>query len=700
MVLRLSFRTKISISMIAILLLFGMFLAFVIREMSSRSLYEEHRKRGVSIAAQLAARIAEPLLAMDFIRMKDMVDEVFRTNEDLAFVFVLGQEDKPLVHTFSGGFPVNLVEVNPVLENEGHRVRPLSISRELVYDFAFPIVVGKDRLGTVRVGATTRRIDAALYRLIWATLLAIGSAIGVAAFVGTLLARTITRRVQLLRKSAEEIVRGNLNIQTLPASRHECWEIMDCERRDCPAFGNRDHRCWHLAGTMCAECLEGEYADKVKACEHCRVYRMHAGDEIQDLAEYFDVMALTLRRRMEDLERTQRDLQDQQQILRTIFDVAPDLLSLQDPHLRYRAVNRAFTQFFQTDEKSILGKSASEDLPQCGAEADHAESRRVLETGRSLELEKRIKGAPGDRWFHVVKRPVLGSNGDVIGLLCSARDITEFKTMQERMVQSQKLESLGQLAAGVAHELNTPLGIILGYTQLLLRDFPADSEEHETLAIMEKHCRICKRIVADLLRFSRNTESDKRPLNLNDVLEQVVAVVEHTFRLERITLDRRLNDHLPSIFGDGEKLQQVVINLLNNAYDAVGSDGAVILSTSHDPLSGEVLLSVADTGPGIPEAIRHRIFDPFFTTKGVGEGTGLGLSVTFGIVKDHGGTIDVESHTAEEGESVVDGEARGHGTVFTLRFPVYQPEEVRHELSHSADGGGRIQRDGEDSRAR
>jgi signal transduction histidine kinase len=249
----------------------------------------------------------------------------------------------------------------------------------------------------------------------------------------------------------------------------------------------------------------------------------------------------------------------------------------------------------------------------------------------------------------------------------------DIKTIQERMVQSQKLESIGQLAAGVAHELNTPLGIILGYTQLMLQDFSADSEYHEWLTIQEKHLRICKRIVSDLLRFARNTETDKKPLNLNDVIEQVISVVEHTFKLDKITLERNFVPNLPLIFGDPEKLQQVFLNLLNNAHDAIGATGNVTVSTRHDQEKDTVVVSVADTGAGIPSEILTRIFDPFFTTKPVGKGTGLGLSVTFGIVKDHGGNIEVDTQRRSwqtDGDS-----AQGKGTVMMLHFPVYRLSE-------------------------
>jgi signal transduction histidine kinase len=563
MMSRVSFRTKISITMIAVLLLLGVSLALIISRTASRALLDESKKRGISSALHVGARIGEPLLATDYLRMKDLVDEAIRTSEDVSFVFILGKNGRPLVHSFTGGFPVDLAGVNEVENSEAYRVKLITTGEELIYDFAVPVVIGNERLGTVRFGVSHKRIGGAVDRLLLTIFAATAISVVIAALFGTILARTMTKRIDLLQLSAEEIVNGNLDIQTLPSPKLSCWKFMGCDKRECPAYGESRHRCWYVAGTLCPSCVEGEYAKKIDTCRNCAVYRINSGDEIQHLAEHFDLMAMTLKRRMEDLE-----------------------------------------------------------------------------------------------------------------------------AIQERMVQSQKLESLGQLAAGVAHELNTPLGIVLGYTQLMLKDFSEDSEYHEWLKIQEKHLRTCKRIVSDLLRFSRTTETDKKPLDLNDSLEQVMAVVEHTFGLEKISLEREFAPDLPPIFGDREKLQQVFLNLLNNAHHAIGSDGRVIVTTDCDREKGEVVVSVADTGSGIPSEVLPKIFDPFFTTKPVGKGTGLGLSVTFGIVKDHGGHIEVESHVhPEEAEPDLSlGEhGREKGTIFTLRFPVHGPIDKESVTSEQAD---------------
>jgi len=279
----------------------------------------------------------------------------------------------------------------------------------------------------------------------------------------------------------------------------------------------------------------------------------------------------------------------------------------------------------------------------------------------------------------VVKIPVRNPNGDVTGILCSGKDMTELKEIQVRLVEFQKMASIGKLAAGVAHDINTPLGIILGYAQLLLEDVPEGGDTHNDLQTIEKQCKICRKIVSDLLRFSRHTESTVALLDVNQSIEEVVSVVEHTFKLERVEIERDYYSNLPSVKGDKEKLKQVFVNLLNNAYDAIGTDGTISITTSFDNKNDEIMISVSDTGMGIPPEKIDRIFDPFFTTKPVDKGTGLGLSVTFGIIDEHGGSIEVESPPSA---------ARGHegedakGTVFIIRLPVLRDTNAKQETEN------------------
>ncbi|MBU1566610.1 MAG: PAS domain S-box protein [Proteobacteria bacterium] len=252
-----------------------------------------------------------------------------------------------------------------------------------------------------------------------------------------------------------------------------------------------------------------------------------------------------------------------------------------------------------------------------------------------------------------------------------AKDLTKVKTTLEQLAVSEKMASIGQMAAGVAHEINTPLGIILGYSQLLMDDFPVGSEQHQSLQVIERQTKASRKIVADLLRFSRQSESTKELINLNDVLVDVVAVMEHILSLSHISLQLDFDKSLPALFGDAGKLRQVFVNLINNAYHAMqDTGGKLYLQTILQKGGRWIEVKVRDTGCGIPEKNQARIFDPFFTTKPVDQGTGLGLSVSYGIVHEHGGKIIVESPTLdlEKGTAL--------GTLFRITLPVSSPEEL------------------------
>jgi len=241
----------------------------------------------------------------------------------------------------------------------------------------------------------------------------------------------------------------------------------------------------------------------------------------------------------------------------------------------------------------------------------------------------------------------------------TAGERIELKLMQRQLQQADRLASIGQLASGIAHEINNPLGLILGYTQLLLRDEPEGSERAEDLKIIEKHAKACKAVVRDLLNFTRSTPSRKGAGHLHSCLREILAVVRHPFELDGVVVETDLDDAMPTMVLDEAKIKQVLMNLIMNAKQAIKNKGIIRVSTRFDPEEGVGLLEVRDSGCGMaPEHLPH-IFDPFFTTKEPGEGTGLGLSVAYGIVHDHGGEIFATSEP-------------GAGSTFTVRLPVSQ----------------------------
>jgi PAS domain S-box-containing protein len=690
--MKLGFRSKIYLGILSLLLLLGIVIFFVVSRTMKEALLQENRNRGITIGTNLAARVAEPILAMDFLRMKNLIDETVQSSDDIFYTFILDAGDETLVHTFKGGFPIELKTANSVLDADKYSIKLLDAGSELVYDYAVPIIIGKDRLGTLRIGLLQTRVREAINRLLWTTFLSTFFVIAVAGFVGTALVRTVTKRIKILHRSSEAAMRGNLAVRTAPLIKKNCWEIMNCGKQECPAYGEVRLRCWYLAGTLCPYCVEGDYAKKIDSCQHCPVYKKCSGDEIQSLAESFDSMALSLQNHISELRSAEATLSEQRQLLKTILDATPEFVCLQDRDSVYRAANRAFCGLVGKREEDIIGKSDFDLFTRSRAEANREEDLLILQSGQPLTKENVIGGSHGERWLHVVKLPVHDADGHVVGLLYSARDITEFKQVQERLTQVQKMEAVGQLTAGIAHEINTPLGIILGYAQLLLEEVEPKSQIHADLSTVERQAKICKKIVSDLLGFSRHTESIMAPLDVNGTIEDVLSVVEHTFSLDQISLERRFDPALPPIVGDKEKLQQAVMNLVNNAFDAIGKDGVITISTRYDNQREEVVIAVADTGGGIPPENMDKIFEPFFTTK-AGTGTGLGLSVTFGIVKDHGGRIEVQSPLPRGSTAKSEapaGAAPTKGTLFTLYLPVEkEPKIYPGEPTHGNDFGAR-----------
>jgi two-component system NtrC family sensor kinase len=251
--------------------------------------------------------------------------------------------------------------------------------------------------------------------------------------------------------------------------------------------------------------------------------------------------------------------------------------------------------------------------------------------------------------------PLVGKSGDRIGRLILFDDVTARMRLEEQVFQNEKLTSLGLLAAGVAHEVNTPLAVISNYIQMLAKQLPSGDPRHQLIEKVVKQTFRASEIVNNLLNFSRTGATEFTEVNLNAVVEEVLTLVAHPFRTAQVQVTRNLQQELPAVLGSTNKLQQVFLNLFLNARDAMPSGGVVEIRTAAH--NGSVEVEIIDNGGGIPRENLNRIFDPFFTTKSSGRGTGLGLSVSYGIVKEHAGKVDVRS-------------TPGKGTSFRLEFPV------------------------------
>lgn len=238
------------------------------------------------------------------------------------------------------------------------------------------------------------------------------------------------------------------------------------------------------------------------------------------------------------------------------------------------------------------------------------------------------------------------------------RDITEERRLQREVIQQEKMAAIGMLAGGVAHEINNPLGGILAFVQLMKRDVQENQTLLADLEEVEKAAVRCKKIVADLLDFSRiSKERERCVVDINVLLEKVFPFIQREIRSLNVELAFDGAANLPQVMGIPDRLQQVFLNLMTNACHAMPKGGKLVVSTSSVGAGKAVEVRVRDNGTGIPNEVRGRIFDPFFTTKEPGKGTGLGLSISYRIVKEHGGDIRCEDAGG------------GGGTIFTVSLP-------------------------------
>ena len=251
--------------------------------------------------------------------------------------------------------------------------------------------------------------------------------------------------------------------------------------------------------------------------------------------------------------------------------------------------------------------------------------------------------------------PLISKDGDRIGQLIIFDDVTERAELESRLVQADKLTSIGLLAAGVAHEVNTPLAVISTYAQMLAKQVQGDESKSKLLEKIAKQTFRASEIVNSLLNFSRTSTTEFVDLNLNKVLSETISLVTPQLASSNVKVLQSFDSNLGMVKGNSGKLQQVFLNLVLNARDAMEGGGVLELSTFSE--NNVVRVQISDTGQGIPSELLNRIYDPFFTTKPPKKGTGLGLAVTYGIVKEHGGTIDVQSR-------------QGEGTRFQLEFPL------------------------------
>jgi PAS domain S-box-containing protein len=340
---------------------------------------------------------------------------------------------------------------------------------------------------------------------------------------------------------------------------------------------------------------------------------------------------------------------------RTTFDSITDLISIHDTDNRIIRVNKAVADLLNTTPQQLVGKYCHEVLrgdQECPANCPHL---LAIKTGKPSSIE--IFNSKLGVHLQESASPIININGEITGTVLVARDVTQQKRMEEQLILTDRLASIGELSSGIAHELNNPLTSVIGFSQLLMEgDVPANMKED--LGIVHNEAQRAAAIVKNLLTFARKHAPVKELSQVNTVIEDVLRLRAYEQRVNNIEVENRLSPNLPEIMIDHFQMQQVFLNIMVNAEFAMQEahhKGKLVVTT--EKLDGIIRTSFADDGPGITQENLKRLFDPFFTTKEVGKGTGLGLSICHGIVTEHGGQIYATSE-------------KGQGATFVVELPL------------------------------
>ncbi|MFZ1983868.1 MAG: response regulator [Desulfatitalea sp.] len=360
-------------------------------------------------------------------------------------------------------------------------------------------------------------------------------------------------------------------------------------------------------------------------------------------------------------------LKESEKRFRTIVESAQDAIFLKDSHLRYTLVNPMMERIYAIRAEDFIGHSDEELFGAKVAASTSQTEARVLQ-GEIVEQDEIRWVTEAQKTFHSIKVPLADSSGRITGLCGFARDLTTTKQLEAQLLQAQKMEAIGTLAGGIAHDFNNLLQAIMGYAQILLMERDNTDPDAIKLKEIEKAAQRATDLTKQLLAFGRKVEIKSRPVDVNQVIKQVEKLLKRTIP-KMIDIELRLTEPILTVNADPVQLEQVLLNIGVNARDAMPDGGRMIIETANmapdeafrkinliESSSDCVLLTITDTGHGMSPEVMEHLFEPFFTTKQIGKGTGLGMAMAYGIIKNHGGHISCQS-------------TPGRGTTFMIHLP-------------------------------
>ncbi|MFH2128829.1 MAG: DUF3365 domain-containing protein [bacterium] len=390
------------------------------------------------------------------------------------------------------------------------------------------------------------------------------------------------------------------------------------------------------------------YSDELRELDIPEAY---SSDEFTQIKNAFTNVATSLK--------TMHDgLRESETKYRTLFQASPDPIFVCNHQGKLTDLNKAGVALFELGSSGEYSLSVNLlDLFDSVDEGSRLVSR-IENTASVTYAECLLVTHSGKKIICLIAgNRLLNDKGEYIGMEGVIRDVTKEKKLSKHLAQTERMASIGQLAAGVAHEINNPLGVILCYGDLILKNQDANFQVKEDTLVIQKHAHSCKTIVESLLNFARASDTRMKRANIHECLREILTVIQNQTKKQNIQVSLDLDDNIEDFVFDEDKIKQVFMNLLLNGIQAMPEGGTLNLVTKLNREKEQIVIDVTDSGSGISDDNLDKIFEPFFTTKERGKGTGLGLSVSYGIIQQHNGHISVSSQP-------------GHGTTFSISLPI------------------------------
>ncbi|MBF0210538.1 MAG: PAS domain S-box protein [Desulfamplus sp.] len=681
---QLSLKNQIYVTILVVILIISATIALLARWILISGLTKELELRGIAVAHSIAERSTGFVIEKNDPELLSLIFDEARLRERqhmINYIYVLDRSGEVIAHTFTFPFPPQFSRANPMPDNALHSVRLIEHGLDTSYDIAVPMSEGLYRIGTVHVGLSKEHIDNLVARLRFMFLGFISAVIIIIFYVSHLISHHITMPITRLTRISDELSRGNFDFSLdVEGNSFDPQGNLVWGMNNCPAYKDTNMPCWHF--DQQSNGFRNVENRSEQLCSACVFYRKsHGRDEVTQLADSFLNMVWSIRlyrKRLQESELKYRSLFDSAP--NPIFVVACNSETILDANPRAGELygypleelfGMPFERLGQDHIKECLislDKSTNNSSDNNLEDINQKEGIFRLDKSRDYVYYPKILHLKNGGYpFYVNMHACPISYGGTQAIVVAVTDITEMMEKDAQLVQAAKMKTLGEMSAGIAHEINQPLNTIkMGseYLNLLLdQNIEITEAQIRDMAteISEQVDRATE-IINNLRAFGRKSALTMERVNLKEPIQGVLSIIGRQFSIQRISIRLDLADDLPQVKGHNNRLQQVFFNLLNNARDAIQEKmdiepelyGDILVRTYSD--NKKVVVTVTDNGIGIPEDVRNKIFEPFFTTKQTGKGMGLGLAITYGIVRDYGGTITIESKPSE-------------GTTFLLTFP-------------------------------